>query len=286
MAYGFPLIRKIGEWLDAGVFPPMVGGTVVDLGSQMIDYGTPHEDVAGLIKRFRPRFDTAELAENFPAKPPYYYAYAAEIWRLCGVAYFSYDVTETAPDCRIFDLNFHEVPETDRGCASLVTNIGTTEHVANQLNAFQVIHDLLKVGGVVIHQVPFTGLLNHCFFNYHPKFFVALIVNNRYKLRRIAYNGPFMHAHFGEGNTIFDGDYLPEPGNWAATALPSGSVELVIEKRFSDAFVPPVDFAKGYFDPTSPSTDLRRLLERDDVAESAWANAFRRGVTPTQKPNA
>lgn len=63
-----------------------------------------------------------------------------------------------------------------------MTNFGTTEHVANQLNAFKVIHDLTKVGGYMWHDVPFTGYVNHGLVNYTTKFFYSLCKSNRYQL--------------------------------------------------------------------------------------------------------
>jgi hypothetical protein len=279
MTYGSQLVRKIREWVDDGTIPLLTNLGVAELGAQMIAPSVQPEEIAALVAHFGGDFDEARLADQFPAAPNYY-AYVAEVWRLCGVRYFSYDVLE-APGCRLFDLNFHDVPAADRGCAGLVTNVGTTEHVANQFNAFRVIHDLLTVGGVALHQVPFTGHLNHCLVNYHPKFFISLILNNRYRLRYLNFNGPVFHRNFGGSKHIFDGDCLPEPGAWASTPLPSGTVDLLIEKRFDEPFIPPIDFAVGYFDPTPPPTNLRDLVNVD-VTENLWANAYRRGVTPSQ----
>jgi hypothetical protein len=56
----------------------------------------------------------------------------------------------------------------------------------------------------------------------------------------------------------------------------------VIEGRYPDAFVPPVDFARGYFGDI-PAGDLSVLVGVDDLPASAWADAYRRGVTPTQQ---
>ena len=77
------------------------------------------------------------------------------------------------------DLNFDSVPPEWRARFDFVTNHGTTEHLLNQLNAFKVMHDLTKVGGLMLHAVPFTHL-NHGFFNYQPTFFEALARFNAY----------------------------------------------------------------------------------------------------------
>ena len=257
MAYEIVLLEKIERWLDSGILPiPSCGERIAELGSQELVRGIPHDAVVRFIRRFRPDADEEELSAPLPAN--YYGAvYVHEIWHRCGLDYISYDVVE-APRSRVFDLNFHDVPPEDKQSALFVTNIGTTEHVANQLNAFRTVHDLLKVGGVAIHSVPFTGMFNHSLFNYHPKFFFSLIINNRYRLRHVEFRGPELHAAGDPGNTIFDGDYLP------------------------DSFVPPVDFARGYFGDI-PTGDLSVLVGVDDLPASAWADAYRRGVTPTQR---
>ena len=287
MAYEIDLLERIERWLDSGIIPiPSCGERIAELGSQQLVSGIPHDAVVKFIRKFRPDADEAELSAPLPVN--YHGAvYVDEIWHRCGLDYISFDVVE-APRSRMFDLNFHHVPPADQQSALFVTNIGTTEHVANQLNAFQTVHDLLKVGGVAIHAVPFTGMFNHSFFNYHPKFFFSLIVNNRYRLRHVEFRGPGLHAAWDPGSTIFDGDYLPKhrklPGTeaWSEITLHSGVIYLAIERRYPDAFVPPVDFARGYFGDI-PAGDLSVLVGTDGLSASAWADAYRRGVTPTQR---
>lgn len=79
------------------------------------------------------------------------------------------------------DLNFDSVPAQYRGRFGLTTNHGTTEHLLNQYNAFKVIHDLTKPGGLMLHGLPFTVHLEHGFFNYQPNFFEALARYNSYR---------------------------------------------------------------------------------------------------------
>jgi hypothetical protein len=289
MAYSIELLNQIESWLDSGILPiPSPGDRVAELGSQMLNPDTPHDACAKFIRRFRPDFDEARLAIvlSNPSAP----IYVGGIWQLCGIDYISYDITE-APHSRLLDLNFHDVPSADKQSALFVTNFGTTEHVANQLNAFRAIHDLLKVGGVAIHIVPFTGMLNHSLFNYHPKFFFSLIVNNRYRLRHVQFTGPAVHAALDPAHNIFEGDHvrahpkLPGSQAWSNTTLYSGGINLVIERRYPDPFVPPVDFAGGYFGDIS-SGDLSALVGVDHLPPNAWADAYRRGVTPTQRGSA
>ena len=81
----------------------------------------------------------------------------------------------------MLDLNFDSVPEEHKGRYGLVTNHGTSEHIMNQYNVFKAMHDFARVGGLLIHAVPFTVHLEHGFFNYQPNFFEALMRYNSYE---------------------------------------------------------------------------------------------------------
>ena len=70
--------------------------------------------------------------------------------------------------------------------SDLIINTGTTEHVANQGNAFRVIHDLSAVGGLMYHEVP-AGSWDHGLINYGPRFFQCLQQQNDYE--QVLYRG-------------------------------------------------------------------------------------------------
>jgi hypothetical protein len=102
-----------------------------------------------------------------------------EIWQWLGAEYLAIDI-DGSPDAIALDLNCDAVPAEARSKYSLVTNFGTTEHVANQANAFKIIHDLTATGGIMIHNLP-CHQPNHGLFNYNPKFFWALARANDYR---------------------------------------------------------------------------------------------------------
>lgn len=73
----------------------------------------------------------------------------------------------------------------------ILTNSGTTEHVEpfeSQYNCFKIIHDCVKVGGLMIHLLPDITTLqeghfvNHCNYYYSEKFFNDLAVNSNYTI--------------------------------------------------------------------------------------------------------
>lgn len=91
--------------------------------------------------------------------------------------YISYDVNDAEFNikCDLNELFGHW--ET----SSLVTNIGTGEHVFDQCSVFTNMHNLCKVGGVMFFHLPFTPWLNHGFYNYNPILFAALAYANKYE---------------------------------------------------------------------------------------------------------
>ena len=106
---------------------------------------------------------------------------ARGFWTWLGCTYAAIDIDGT-PGSIPLDLNVDDAPAAARGAFHLVTNFGTTEHIANQLNVFKVIHDLAVPGGVFVHEVPAQGMWNHGLVNYNPKFFWMLARSNGYEV--------------------------------------------------------------------------------------------------------
>lgn len=63
----------------------------------------------------------------------------------------------------------------------LVTNNGTGEHIFNQSAVFETAHNMCKVGGVMLHVLPWINWRNHGFYNFHPNLFYDLAKENGYK---------------------------------------------------------------------------------------------------------
>jgi hypothetical protein len=60
-----------------------------------------------------------------------------------------------------------------------------TEHVANQDNAFRVIHDLTRRDGIMFHEVPAHGVMAHGLISYDQKFFWHLCRENEYAVIKL-----------------------------------------------------------------------------------------------------
>jgi SAM-dependent methyltransferase len=65
---------------------------------------------------------------------------------------------------------------------NFIANSGTLEHVFNIAQALKTAHDHLKTGGLVLHQFPFAGLVDHGFFNFNPTFIWDLSAANHYQV--------------------------------------------------------------------------------------------------------
>jgi hypothetical protein len=110
---------------------------------------------------------------------------AEPFWTSLGFSYAAIDYNGHRNSTAL-DLNTENVPNDLRGQSDLIINTGTTEHVANQGNAFRVIHDLSAVGGLMYHEVP-AGSWDHGLINYGPRFFQCLQQQNDYE--QVLYRG-------------------------------------------------------------------------------------------------
>jgi len=80
--------------------------------------------------------------------------------------------------------------------ADVVINNGTLEHVFDLRQAFESIHDATKRGGIMIHDCPFTGWVDHGFYTLQPTLFYDLAHANGYDLISLAI------THFQSGTII------------------------------------------------------------------------------------
>jgi hypothetical protein len=156
---------------------------VVEIGAQQIDdrlIVSPELDEAvALFGGTKPDLTSIGSPTIKSNSPP-----GRRLWSALGLKSQSLDI-EGGDIC--IDLNVGVTPEQHRGVFDLAINAGTTEHVANQGNAFAAIHDLIRVGGMMYHQVPAFGNIDHGFFGYQPKFFHRLAQANDYETVELSF---------------------------------------------------------------------------------------------------
>lgn len=99
--------------------------------------------------------------------------------------YLAIDVN-TEKDAVAMDLNMDIVSHYNfEEKFNLVTNNGTGEHIFNQLAVFRNTHNITKVGGFMIHVLPFYRWVDHGFYNFHPNLFFCLANQNNYKMHGV-----------------------------------------------------------------------------------------------------
>ncbi|HLW67857.1 MAG TPA: hypothetical protein VKS79_21240 [Gemmataceae bacterium] len=64
----------------------------------------------------------------------------------------------------------------------IVINTGTHEHVFDQRQVWESVHEATKPGGLMVHAVPLWGWLDHGFFNYQPTLVADLAAENAYDI--------------------------------------------------------------------------------------------------------
>ncbi|WP_315768288.1 MULTISPECIES: hypothetical protein [unclassified Bradyrhizobium] len=109
----------------------------------------------------------------------------SEITDLTNIEYNSVDVCPGLKTT-ILDLNFDPVPSEMLSHYHVIFNFGTTEHILNQWNCFEFMHDALEVGGVIYHQLPASGYLDHGYYCYTPLFFREMAQANDYVIEQMA----------------------------------------------------------------------------------------------------
>ena len=224
MAYGPFFLRHIIALKRRGLLDGY--RRVVEIGRQQINdrmIGSPEFDEAvALFGGSKPELMPVGAPTIMPNSPP-----GELLWSALGLQSKSVDID--GGDIRI-DLNQGRVPWRYRGAFDLAVNAGTTEHVANQGNAFAAIHDLVRSGGLMVHQLPAYGNIDHGFFGYQPKFFHRLAKANDYELAELVL----------APQREFDlPDYLR--GQGLPPRVASAGLTVVMRRRDGRKFVMPID---------------------------------------------
>jgi hypothetical protein len=195
----------------------LFGRPPVDLGP------TPETSVVDGMER---------QAEAAPASQPF--------WESLG---FAYEAVEYGGHRGVtsLDLNRDSVPAPLHGAFDLVVNAGTTEHVVNQDNAFRVIHDLAKVGGVMLHELPGGGMLTHGVVSYNPQFFWLLCRDNNYEVFDLTVSHA-IDAPISD-DVVQSNMQFAKSRNAVQSRLsvPIFNLTAILQKKIDQAFVTPLD---------------------------------------------
>lgn len=248
MGIGIDVVEMLGVLRKKGHLK--TPAAVMEIGAQQLSHtfleGQSIIDETGKLFGVRKKFVMPDIKPthtvhgkldhldiNAPLARPFY--------EWLGFRYAAIDV-DGSPGSIPLDLNHDAAPDSERGRYQLVTNFGTTEHVANQLNAFRVIHDLTAPGGIMFHKVPAQGMFNHGLFNYNPKFFWMLGRSNGYELLHMDFVGDDAYYNLPQNIAEMVAEFQPSirqrKDNYRAIDC---NLVFVLQKRFELPFIAPLD---------------------------------------------
>jgi hypothetical protein len=198
------------KWLDGlGAFPR--GARILDIGESNLmaatsdeigDFVATHADDYDRehVNKMAPEF---AYRSNLMGHATIQTLFLSELIDLTNLHYVSFDVV-SARKAQLFDLNVHDLAADKQGTFDVVLNFGTTEHLMNQFNAYKVMHEAAREGGLIFHQVPATGFINHGYFSYNALMFQDLAQANGYDIVDLWFYGPC-----GTGNLLVNGETHP-----------------------------------------------------------------------------
>lgn len=109
-----------------------------------------------------------------------------------------------------------------------VINHGTAEHIFNIGQVFTTIHNNCRVGGLMIHESPFTGWIDHGFYSLHPTLYYDLAAANEYNI-------VFMAIEQIDGNIVIEVNSREQLLTMARTGgIPSNSMLFVALRKMAD----------------------------------------------------
>jgi hypothetical protein len=179
---------------EHGLFGP--GRKILDFGSSNL-YHAEAEEVVAFVRRYNPspRADLSAWAERLAAGSQanaegmaLNQSFLGELLETAGMGYDAVDVA-IGYKTTVVDLNLRQLPRWMIRAYDTVINCGTSEHILNQFNVFAAVHAATKKGGLMVHNVPSVGHVNHGYFCYTSRFFFDLAGYNKYDILDMWYSG-------------------------------------------------------------------------------------------------
>lgn len=173
------------------------GRNLLDLGSSNL-YAATAEEIVDFVRSHNPspRSDLENWAvrlaagsQNDATGSALNQSFVGEMLEEAGMGYDALDIA-AGYKTRIVDLNTSRLPDDMVGKYDSVINLGTSEHILNQMNVFATLHAATKISGLMLHSVPHIGALDHGYFCYTSRFFFDLAGYNEYELVDMWFEGP------------------------------------------------------------------------------------------------
>ena len=173
------------------------GKNLLDIGSSNLYTATANE-IIDFVRRHNPspRADLGEWAVKLAAGSgndvsgtPLNQSFAGELFEAAGMGYTAIDIA-VGYKTEVVDLNKQRLPNGMVHAFDSVVNIGTSEHILNQMNTFAAVHSACKMGGRMMHMVPSIGWVDHGYFCYTSRFFFDMAGYNEYDVIDMWFDGP------------------------------------------------------------------------------------------------
>jgi len=224
-------LGRITALVESGVVP--AGGNICDIGETQLFGSDIVPASLQFLSFFADRTAKAKAPDSLTTSDAAKLGDGKLLGDLLVLAGFQYTALDIFPGHRttLFDLNVHEPGPALVEGFDLVLNLGTTEHVFNQLRAFQTLHSLQKIGAVCYHDLPLAGYPLHALYRYDPLFFEIVSEANKYDLvLRAITTGPAYPMPHKLKDIGFNISHLTDVG-----------IECVLRRTSSEEFKIPME---------------------------------------------
>jgi hypothetical protein len=166
------------------------GGDLLELGEANwygdVDPNTLRADIREFAPLAKQESLLAELDEAIQSKKPNRHWDIAKIYWNTFLQPSSMTPIDFHGSEKALKLDLNSTIDLERQF-HIVSNGGTLEHIFNVAQALKTVHDHAVPGGFMIHITPFTGWIDHGFYNFNPTFFFDLSSINNYRIRLFVY---------------------------------------------------------------------------------------------------
>lgn len=289
MALGPQLVIDLLSLKRMDMIPP--AAEIIEIGAQQLSnsFFEPETELVEIFELFEQQYDLKKLRRSNTVLNASGFAFlnddapsSRSFWEALGFNYASIDY-DGHRNSTPLDLNRDQVPKVMKSKFDLVINSGTTEHIANQDHAFKVIHDLVKPGGLMIHDVPAGGMVTHGVIGYNMQFFFMLCRDNGYRVidLGLVYCGRMtIHPDIIVSNAAFS--HLPShKDNRYALPLdpklevPVFMIRAVLQKTNDAQFVTPLDIPENINTRTRGGKTVSSVATQLAKAKSKGRDALR-----------
>ena len=235
----YALVRRLRE---LGLIK--TGGSLIEFGEANWYGDVTQEMLAADVETFAAPGEKAglgaELRQLFVDRPKLLDFNLAKIFYKTFLQYSSHTAIDLHGTKSALKLNLNE-PLADVAPCDTMFDFGTGEHVFDVRQFFANAHNVTKPGGLMIHGLPWTGWIDHGFYNFQPTVYFDLAAANGYTLHTVCYavTNPFELRSLNSRDAFAE---LAKSGNLAPNTMLFG----VMNKGAAD--VPFRTPMQGYYD--------------------------------------